>query len=51
MDGSEKWWEPVVTDLAVSVEEDDDLAGGSNGSVVATPEKNENKINFRVSIL
>ena len=51
MDGSEKRWEPVVTDLAVSVEEDDDLAGGSDGSVVATPEKNEKKINFRVSIL
>jgi len=39
VDGSEKWWEPVVSDLAVSVEEDDDLAGGSDGSVDATPEK------------
>ncbi len=39
VNGSEKRWEPVVADFTVSVEEDDYLAGGSNGSVVATPEK------------
>jgi hypothetical protein len=39
VNGSEKRWEPVVADFTVSIEEDDDLAGGSDGSVVATPEK------------
>jgi hypothetical protein len=38
VDGSEKRWEPVVSDLTVGVEEDDNLAGGGDGSVVAAPE-------------
>jgi hypothetical protein len=33
--------QPVVADFAVSVEEDDDLAGGRDGAVVAGPRQEQ----------